>query len=50
MAEVIIYGATKAKSLKPGEKYSVEKSVAEKLIKKGEATDKPLKETKEVKE
>ena len=33
-----IYGAEKAKCLKAGEKYLVEKSVGEKLIKKGEAT------------
>lgn len=33
-----IFGSDKAKCLKAGEKYLVEKSVGEKLIKKGEAT------------
>ena len=33
-----INGAEKAKCLKAGEEYLVEKSVGEKLIKKGEAT------------
>lgn len=38
-----VYGASNAIVLKPGEKYTVEKSVGEKLIKKGEGTAKPPK-------
>lgn len=33
-----VFGAEKAKCLKTGEEYLVEKQVGEKLIKKGEAT------------